>query len=31
MYRDHPVHRALVTERVAPFIAERAVVQYFTM
>jgi hypothetical protein len=27
-YRDHPLHRALSAERIAPHVAERAVVQF---
>lgn len=27
-YRDHPAHRAVVDECIAPIVAERAVVQY---
>jgi hypothetical protein len=27
-YRDHPLHRALVSERIAPHVAERAAVQF---
>jgi len=27
VYRDHPAHRAVIAERIAPFIAERAAVQ----
>jgi len=27
-YRDHPVHQQLITEVLAPLIAERAAVQY---
>ena len=27
-YRDHPLHRALVAERIAPHVAERAAVQF---
>lgn len=27
-YRDHPIHRALITEHIAPILAERAAVQY---
>ncbi|MEW9528631.1 Dabb family protein [Microbispora sp. NPDC049125] len=28
VYRDHPVHRAVVTESIAPILAARAAVQY---
>jgi hypothetical protein len=27
-YRDHPEHRAIVTEFIQPIVAERAAVQY---
>jgi hypothetical protein len=27
-YRDHPEHRAVIAERIAPILAERAAVQY---
>jgi hypothetical protein len=27
-YRDHPAHRAVIAERIAPIVAERAAVQY---
>lgn len=27
-YRDHPSHRAVITEHIAPILAERAAVQY---
>ena len=27
-YRDHPAHRAVVAEHIAPILAERAAVQY---
>ena len=30
VYRDHPVHRALIAERIAPHLAERAAVQYYS-
>jgi hypothetical protein len=30
VYRDHPLHRALVAERIAPHVAERAAVQFET-
>ena len=30
VYRDHPVHRALIAERIAPHIATRAAVQFHT-
>jgi len=29
-YRDHPLHRALIAERIAPHVAERAAVQFHT-
>ena len=29
-YRDHPLHRALIAERIAPHVAERAAVQFDT-
>ena len=29
-YRDHALHRALVAERIAPHVAERAAVQFET-
>jgi hypothetical protein len=29
-YRDHPLHRALLAERIAPYVAERAAVQWET-
>lgn len=28
VYRDHPVHKAFIAERIAPHAAERAAVQY---
>lgn len=28
VYRDHPVHQQLITEVLAPLIAERSAVQY---
>jgi hypothetical protein len=28
-YRDHPVHRALIAERIAPHLAERGAVQFY--
>jgi hypothetical protein len=28
VYRDHPVHRAIIDEHIAPVLAERAAVQY---
>ena len=28
VYRDHPVHRAVIAERIAPILAARAAVQY---
>ncbi len=28
VYRDHPAHQALIAERIAPILAERAAVQY---
>lgn len=28
VYRDHPVHRAVITELIVPHAAERAAVQY---
>jgi hypothetical protein len=28
VYRDHPVHRQVIDERIAPVVAERAAVQY---
>ena len=28
VYRDHPLHRAVIAERIAPHLAERAAVQY---
>lgn len=28
VYRDHPLHQALIKERIAPLIAERAAVQF---
>ena len=28
VYRDHPVHRALIEERIAPILAGRAAVQH---
>ena len=28
VYRDHPVHRAIITEHIQPLIASRAAVQY---
>ncbi len=30
VYRDHPLHRALIADRIAPLIAERAAVQFDT-
>lgn len=27
-YRDHPAHRALITDRILPIMAERAAVQF---
>ena len=27
-YRDHPLHQALIAERIAPHVAERAAVQF---
>jgi len=27
-YRDHPAHQSLVTERIAPIVAERVAVQF---
>ncbi len=30
VYRDHPVHRALVAERITPVVVERAAVQLVT-
>lgn len=27
-YRDHPTHRAVIAERIAPHLAERVAVQY---
>ncbi|GAA2137153.1 Dabb family protein [Actinomadura napierensis] len=30
VYRDHPTHRAVVEEFVAPLVAERAAIQYET-
>jgi hypothetical protein len=27
-YRDHPAHQAILAERIAPIVAERAAVQY---
>lgn len=29
-YRDHPAHQAVIAERIAPVVAERAAVQYTT-
>ena len=29
VYRDHPVHRALIAERIVPHLAERTAVQYY--
>ena len=29
-YRDHPLHRALIAERIAPLVAARAAVQFDT-
>jgi hypothetical protein len=29
-YRDHPLHRALVAERITPHVAERAAIQFDT-
>jgi hypothetical protein len=29
-YRDHPAHRAVIADRIAPIVAERAAVQYDT-
>lgn len=28
VYRDHPAHQAVITERIAPILADRAAVQY---
>jgi hypothetical protein len=28
VYRDHPAHQALITERIAPHVAARAAVQF---
>ena len=28
VYRDHPAHRAFITERIRPILAERAAIQY---
>lgn len=28
VYRDHPVHRAIINEHITPILAERAAVQY---
>lgn len=28
VYRDHPVHRAVIAEHIAPWLAERASVQF---
>ena len=28
VYRDHPLHRALITERIAPHVEARAAVQF---
>jgi len=28
VYRDHPAHRAVLAERIAPHVADRAAVQY---
>jgi hypothetical protein len=28
VYRDHPTHKALVAERIAPHVAERASIQF---
>jgi hypothetical protein len=28
VYRDHPTHQQLIAERIRPFVAERAAVQY---
>jgi hypothetical protein len=28
VYRDHPLHRALIAERITPHVAERAAVQF---
>jgi hypothetical protein len=28
VYRDHPVHRAVITEQITPILAARAAVQY---
>ena len=28
VYRDHPVHRAAITEHIAPYLAERHAVQF---
>lgn len=30
VYRDHPVHRQVITELIAPVLAERAAVQFET-
>jgi hypothetical protein len=29
VYRNHPVHRALIAERITPHLAERVAVQYY--
>jgi Stress responsive A/B Barrel Domain len=29
-YRDHPLHRAIIAERILPHVAERAAVQFDT-
>jgi hypothetical protein len=29
-YRDHPAHRSVIADRIAPIVAERAAVQYET-
>ena len=31
IYRDHPAHRAVIAERIAPIVAERVAVQYETV
>jgi hypothetical protein len=31
VYRDHPLHRALISERIAAHVAERAAVQFDTV
>ncbi|MFA1549936.1 Dabb family protein [Actinomadura chokoriensis] len=30
VYRDHPAHRAMIEEFIAPIVAERAAIQYET-